>query len=85
MPRQLSAEQTLLEVLRDHADWSTWVVDEDGGWATVMLDDVKKDILLSKLEFEGSFESVLDVLSLKGLYTKIHAASGWVKMEAGAK
>jgi len=73
------AEQAVLEVLRNRADWKTWVA--DGGWATVMLDDAKKDMVLGRVEFAESFDGVLNILSLKGLYTKIHATSGWVKME----
>jgi hypothetical protein len=59
------------------------VAGEDGGWAIVMLDDAKKDMVLGGLEFAESFDGVLKILSLKGLCTKIHATSGWVKMEGG--
>jgi hypothetical protein len=78
------SEQAVLEVLRDRADWSTWVAGEDGGWAIVMLDDAKKDMVLGRLEFAESFGGVLNILSTKGLYTKIHATSGWVRMDAAA-
>jgi hypothetical protein len=76
-----AAEQAVLQVLRNRADWSSWVAGEDGGWAIVMLDDAKKDMVLGRLEFAESFDGVLKILSLKGLYTKIHATSGWIKME----
>jgi hypothetical protein len=82
-------EDTLLAVLRDHADrlaWAEgsdgqWAVGRDGQWAKVKLEDARRDMHLVALDSpQRSFDSALKVLKTKDLYREIDSASGWVDM-----
>jgi hypothetical protein len=70
-------EDTLLAVLRVHADRLAWA---DGRWAKVILEDTRRDMQLAPLDSPQSFDSALRVLKSRELYREIDSESGWVDM-----
>jgi hypothetical protein len=72
-------EDTLLAVLRVHADRLVWAEGRDGRCAKVTLKDARKDMLLAALD-PPSFDSALRVLMIRRLYKEIDSESGWVDM-----
>jgi hypothetical protein len=75
-------EQTVLEVLRTHADRLTWLTIQDRQWAKVLLDHARNDESIHAPEFEGSFDNALDFLEGRGLTertTRTMAGSIWAR------
>ncbi len=73
-------EDTLLVVLREHADRLAWAESRDGQWAKVILEGARRDMQLAPLDHPQSFDSALRVLTIRGRYREVDSESGEVDM-----